>query len=102
MFDCILIFSALFQIEYNELEAFNGDSSSVVVETESFAIDKLQPGRNYSIAIKAVSNGMESVERRFYQATSKFQQSSDTSMIVNDGIGQEFVENCSVLLEKDL
>ena len=63
------------QIEYNELEAFNGDSSSVVVEDSRFSIDKLQPGRNYSIAIKAVSNGMESVEKRFYQATSKIRHS---------------------------
>ena len=61
----------LVQIEYTELEAFNGDSSSVLVETDSFAISKLQPGRNYSIAIKSVSNGMESIEKRFYQATSK-------------------------------
>ena len=55
------------------MEAFNGDSSSVVVEDSFFSIDKLQPGRNYSIAIKAVSNGMGSVEKRFYQATSKNQ-----------------------------
>ena len=49
------------QVEFNELEAFNGDSSSVIVEEDLFDIDRLQPGRNYSIAIKAVSKGMESV-----------------------------------------
>ena len=60
-----------FQIEYNELAGFNGDSSSVVVEEPRFSIDKLQPGRNYSIAIKAVSNGMESRRTLYNLATSK-------------------------------
>ena len=60
-----------FQVEFNELEAFNGDSSSVIVEENFFDIERLQPGRNYSIAIKAVSNGMESVGTRIYQATRK-------------------------------
>ena len=57
------------QIEYHELETFNGDSSSVVVEEQSFSMEQLQPGRNYSLAVKAVSNGIESLERRIYQAT---------------------------------
>ena len=61
----------LFQVEFNELEAFNGDSSSVIVEEDFFDISRLQPGRNYSIVIKAVSNGMESVGTRIYQATRK-------------------------------
>ena len=60
-----------FQIEYNELAGFNGDSSSVTVEEPRFSIDKLQPGRNYSIAIKAVSNGMESRATLYNLATSK-------------------------------
>ena len=60
------------KVEFNELEAFNGDSSSVIVEEDFFDISRLQPGRNYSIAIKAVSNGMESVGSRKYQATRKF------------------------------
>ena len=50
--------SIQFQIEYNELEGFNVDISSVTVEEPRFSIDKLQPGRNHSIAIRAVSNGM--------------------------------------------
>ena len=60
-----------FQIEYNELAGFNGDSSSVTVEEPRFSIDKLQPGRNYSIAIKAVSNGMVSRATLYNLATSK-------------------------------
>ena len=59
------------QIEYNELAGFNGDSSSVTVEEPRFSIDKLQPGRNYSIAIKAVSNGMVSRATLYNLATSK-------------------------------
>ena len=59
------------QVEFNELEAFNGDSSSVIVEEDLFDIDRLQPGRNYSIAIKAVSKGMESVGTRKFVATRK-------------------------------
>ena len=49
-----------FQIEYSDLAEFNGDGSNVTVEEPRFYIDKLQPGRNYSIAIRAVSNGMVS------------------------------------------
>jgi hypothetical protein len=34
-------------------------------------MDNLQPGRNYSISVKAVSNGIESIERTVFQATRK-------------------------------
>ena len=65
-----------FQITYHELEtfnsAFNGDSSSVVVADTSFSMDQLQPGRNYSIAVAALSNNMESYAVPVYQATSKY------------------------------
>ena len=63
-----------FQITYHELESFNGDrdSSSVYVPEAYFSLDNLQPGRNYSITVQAVSKGVESVERAIYQATSKF------------------------------
>ena len=57
------------QIEYNELAGFNGDSSSVTVEEPRFSIDKLQPGMNYSIVIRAVSNGMVSQETLYNLAT---------------------------------
>ena len=66
-----LYFTTYLQVEFNELEAFNGDSSSVIVEEDLFDIDRLQPGRNYSIAIKAVSKGMESVGTRKFVATRK-------------------------------
>ena len=40
-------------------------------EEETFSLAQLQPGRNYSIAVRAVSNGMESRQRRLFQATSE-------------------------------
>ena len=61
---------------YHELETFNGDSSSVVVHEPYFALSNLQPGRNYSISIQAVANGIESVDRSIFQATSEYPLSS--------------------------
>lgn len=59
------------QVTYHELETFNGDSSSVIVHDTYFPLSNLQPGRNYSISIKAVANGIESLERTITQATRK-------------------------------
>ena len=59
----------VFQIKYHELETFNGDSSSLTVQEPQFSMDNLQPGRNYSIAVSAVSNGIQSVPSTLYQAT---------------------------------
>ena len=53
------------------MEAFNGDSSSITVEDSYFSIAELLPGRNYTVKVKAVSNGIESVERKDHVATSK-------------------------------
>ncbi len=61
-----------YKITYSELETFNGDSSSVYVADTYFSLSNLQPGRNYSLSISAVSKGVESLERTMYQATSKF------------------------------
>lgn len=58
-----------YKITYHELETFNGDSSSVYVPDTYFSLSNLQPGRNYSLSIRAVSKGIESVERSLYQAT---------------------------------
>jgi hypothetical protein len=35
-------------------------------------MDNLQPGRNYSISVKAVSNGIESIERTVFQAAREY------------------------------
>ena len=34
-------------------------------------MDNLQPGRNYSIAVRAISNGIDSTPMTVFQATSK-------------------------------
>ena len=44
----------------------------MVVADTSFSMDQLQPGRNYSIAVAALSNNMESYAVPVYQATSKY------------------------------
>jgi hypothetical protein len=41
-----------------------------LVEEPRFLMSSLFPGRNYSISIQAVSNGMESDEVTVFQATS--------------------------------
>ena len=51
----------------------NSDSSrSLEIAEEFFSLSNLQPGRNYSISVQAVSKGIESVERSIFQATSKY------------------------------
>ena len=57
------------QVEYHELQTFNGDSSSISVSEPVFSMENLQPGRNYSIAVRAVSNNIESVPNTAFQAT---------------------------------
>ena len=62
----------LSQVIWHELEVFNGDSSSVTVTDTVFSLSQLQPGRNYSISVSAVSNNIESYAAPVYQATSKY------------------------------
>ncbi len=66
-----LFITPSFQVSYHELETYNGDSRSMTVHDPYFALSNLMPGRNYSISIQAVSNGIESAERSIFQATSK-------------------------------
>ena len=65
-----------FQITYHEVEPSgfeqNADSSSIYVAEEYFSLSNLQPGRNYSISVQAVSKGIESVQRSLFQATRKY------------------------------
>ncbi|CAL4063294.1 unnamed protein product, partial [Meganyctiphanes norvegica] len=51
----------IFKIVYQEQGSYNGDSRTSVV-TEEFTIAELYPGRNYSVSVSAVSNGIESAE----------------------------------------
>jgi hypothetical protein len=48
--------------------------SEFFVQEPYFSMDNLQPGRNYSISVKAVSNGIESIERTVFQATRKYRR----------------------------
>ena len=43
------------------------------MENSSFSLDQLQPGRNYTVVVAAVSNNIDSNNNELmYQATSKF------------------------------
>ena len=59
-------------MEPSGFELNTGDSSSIYVAEEYFSLSNLQPGRNYSISVQAVSKGIESVERSIFQATRKY------------------------------
>ncbi|XP_037089578.1 tyrosine-protein phosphatase 10D-like [Pollicipes pollicipes] len=58
-----------YRITYQERETFNGDSSTTVVGDTKFSVDNLLPGRNYSISVAAVSNGVASEEVAIFQST---------------------------------
>lgn len=58
-----------YRITYQEQETFNGDSSTTVVGDTKFSVDNLLPGRNYSISVAAVSNGVASKEVAIFQST---------------------------------
>jgi len=58
-----------FKIEYYDLETQNSDRTIILVKEPEFSMDNLQPGRNYSIAVSAVSNRTESLSSIFNQAT---------------------------------
>lgn len=56
---------------YQEVERYNGDSRTQLV-TDIWAGEELYPGRNYSITVAAISNGVESdPASQIYFATSK-------------------------------
>ena len=57
-----------YKITYSELEKINGDISTVFVEDPFFNMKNLQSGRNYSIEVQAVSDNMESLGKKTYQA----------------------------------
>jgi hypothetical protein len=56
-----------------EAETFAGDVNQIVVDEPKLLMSNLSPapGRNYSISIQALSNGVESEEVVLYQVTSK-------------------------------
>lgn len=58
-----------FMVRYVELEAFNSDGTVQVVQDTKVILDDLLAGRNYSISVFAVSNGIHSDESVVYQPT---------------------------------
>lgn len=71
-FSLLLNVSTLvFQVSYSEVEILNGDSNSMYTDKTEHLLDSLLPGRNYSITVQAVANGMESNETNIYQVTSE-------------------------------
>ncbi|XP_068214295.1 tyrosine-protein phosphatase 10D-like isoform X1 [Palaemon carinicauda] len=48
-----------YKIFYQEVETFNGDSRTKVVK-DKIDVNELYPGRNYSLSLSAISNGIES------------------------------------------
>ena len=64
---------SILQISYHEVETYNGDSNSVLVDKDqtSLSLESLLPGRNYSVTVQATSNGLDSNESNIFVATSK-------------------------------
>lgn len=61
-----------FEISYTEVSysgVLNGDTNSMETASTSFLLESLLPGRNYSITVMAVSNGIRSNSVITYQAT---------------------------------
>lgn len=56
-------------ISYHEVESSTGDSNTVTTNKTKVALDTLLPGRNYSIAIQAVSKKVESEASFVYVIT---------------------------------
>lgn len=58
-----------YKISYHEVEAFNGDSSTMNTNQTSYILESLLPGRNYSLTVQAISKHMESNESTIYVVT---------------------------------
>ena len=69
------------KVVYQEVERYNGDSRTQLV-IKTWAGEELYPGRNYSITVTAISNGVESdPASQIYFATSKFLQETNRSYV---------------------
>ena len=58
-----------FMLRFYEVEAFNSDGTVQVVQDTRVVLEDLLAGRNYSIVVVAVSNGISSEESIVYQPT---------------------------------
>ena len=57
-----------YKVEYHDVDIVDGDSNSAIVDMTAFSMSNLKPGNNYSITVKAISNGMESEGTTLIQA----------------------------------
>lgn len=60
-----------YKISYHEVEAFNGDSSTMNIRANqtTYILESLLPGRNYSLTVQSISKHMESNESIIYVVT---------------------------------
>lgn len=58
-----------FIVSYHEVESSTGDSNSITTNKTKITLDTLLPGRNYSIAVQALSKKTESNESFLYVVT---------------------------------
>ncbi|CAG0882993.1 unnamed protein product [Cyprideis torosa] len=58
-----------YQVTFTEVGSFNGASSSKTIALTEAPLDDLLPGRNYSIVVKPLSNGIAGEEVSIFQVT---------------------------------
>lgn len=58
-----------YKVSYHEVESSAGDSNTVTRNKTKIMLDTLLPGRNYSIAVQAVSKKVESNESYLFVVT---------------------------------
>ncbi|CAH0385398.1 unnamed protein product [Bemisia tabaci] len=58
-----------YKISYAEAESINGEYNQFTTDKTEYVLESLLPGRNFSISVQAVSNGMESNETTIYIVT---------------------------------
>ena len=73
----------LLQVVYQEVGTFSGDSRTSLT-TSNFASTELYPGRNYSVSVFAVSNGMESEPTIRHLLTRKYSNLNFNVEIINN------------------
>ncbi|XP_017783937.1 PREDICTED: tyrosine-protein phosphatase 10D [Nicrophorus vespilloides] len=56
-------------VSYHEVESSTGDSNTITTNETKISLDALLPGRNYSIAVQAISKKTESNESFLYVVT---------------------------------
>ena len=63
------------------MDTVNGENFSVTVKDAKFSLVDLHPARNYSITVKAISNGIESTASTFYHAVTTQSKKEESGLI---------------------